>query len=306
MTCARWADRMLDRMHSGDLRTRGGRPYKRSSVDTARTQLKPFVAEFGDRDPNTITRVEAEDWAATVNAGAIAIVVQLMNQLDRAEVIDRNRFAGLSKRPVGRRDSPPPTADEMLLLLGACSALGAYAPVMRSLITFAVYTLLRPSELIDLVWENVVGNRVHVMTRYYRGASDLPKPNRTKVIALVPPAREALDQLLQVPGYEPAGYVFRNKTGDRLTAPTLSGYWGQVRARSGLEFDLYHATKHYGVWFLKVRMGLPNSLIAAQAGWSEKSVDKMVETYGHATDDRRLVELDAAFQRDLLPLDESV
>jgi hypothetical protein len=31
-------------------------------------------------------------------------------------------------------------------------------------------------------------------------------------------------------------------------------------------------------------------------GWSERSVTKMVETYGHATDDRRLDEIDAAFQ----------
>lgn len=39
----------------------------------------------------------------------------------------------------------------------------------------------------------------------------------------------------------------------------------------------------------------PERRIAAQAGWSEKSVDKMVETYAHAVDDRRLDEIDAAF-----------
>lgn len=42
-------------------------------------------------------------------------------------------------------------------------------------------------------------------------------------------------------------------------------------------------------------MGLSDAVIAAQADWSEKSVTKMVETYAHAVDQRRLAELDAAF-----------
>ena len=42
-------------------------------------------------------------------------------------------------------------------------------------------------------------------------------------------------------------------------------------------------------------MTLPDAAIAAQAGWSERSITKMVETYGHAGDQRRLDEIDAAF-----------
>jgi hypothetical protein len=45
-----------------------------------------------------------------------------------------------------------------------------------------------------------------------------------------------------------------------------------------------------------VRKGLPDAVIAAQAGWSEKAVTEMVATYAHAVDERRLTELDAAFQ----------
>jgi hypothetical protein len=40
--------------------------------------------------------------------------------------------------------------------------------------------------------------------------------------------------------------VFRSKRGMRLSQPTLSGYWTQVLARAGLDFDFYLATKHYG------------------------------------------------------------
>jgi len=40
------------------------------------------------------------------------------------------------------------------------------------------------------------------------------------------------------------------------------------------------------------------SAIAAQAGWSEAAITKMVQTYGHAVDERRLDEIDWAFERD--------
>jgi integrase len=302
LTCNEWADRFLARMELGALRTKSGRRFKDSSIDTARTALKPFRAEFGERTPGSITRVEAEDWAARVAPSKLPIVITLMNDLYRAEEIDRNRFEGLSRRGEGRRDKRPPSEEEMVLLLDGCSALGDYyAPMMRALITFGAYTLMRPSELVELDWERDLhlklgaNGRVHVQRRFYRGGVDLPKSNKTRIVTLVPPARAALDSLLEVPGYYPAGLVFRNKTGGRLTPPTMTAYWKEVRARARIDVDFYTATKHFGVWYLKVVRGLPDAAIAAQAGWSERSVTKMVETYGHAVDERRLDEIDAAF-----------
>jgi hypothetical protein len=127
---------------------------------------------------------------------------------------------------------------------------------------------------------------------------DLPKSNRERTITITAPARAALDSLLAIPGYPPAGLVFRNKSGGQLAAPTLTQYWKEVRARSRLDHDFYMATKHYGVWYMKVILGLPDAAIAAQAGWSESAVTKMVQTYGHAVDERRLDEIDRAFERD--------
>ena len=50
---------------------------------------------------------------------------------------------------------------------------------------------------------------------------------------------------------------------------------------------------------MKVRLNLPDAAIAAQAGWSEKSVTEMVRTYAHAVGERRLDEIDAAFKTTL-------
>lgn len=98
--------------------------------------------------------------------------------------------------------------------------------------------------------------------RLYRGRTDLPKSNREREFALTPPAR---DVLLKLPERE--GFVFRNKSGEQLTQPTLTAYWKEVKARAGLGFDFYMASKHYGCWYMKVKLGLPNHVIAAQAGW---------------------------------------
>lgn len=300
MTCDEWAVRWLERMETGALRARNGRRYKDSTIDTHRSGLKAFRQQFGQRSPGSITRIEAEDWAASVPRSAMPSVIQLMNYIAGAEELDRNRFVGLSHRPVGRRHERPPAENEMLVLSEACSALGDYAPVMRAMFTFAAYTLIRPGELAALTWDKIDLNagahgRVLVDERFYRGRTALPKSNRERTIAITEPARYALDALRALPGYSPDGLVFRNKTGRQLTAPTMSAYWRQVCARARIDVDFYMATKHFGVWFMKVRLKLPDAVIAAQAGWSEFAVTKMVATYGHAVDERRLDEIDNAF-----------
>jgi hypothetical protein len=87
--------------------------------------------------------------------------------------------------------------------------------------------------------------------------------------------------------------VFVSKRGQRMSAPTLSLYWAQVKARADLDFDFYLATKHYGVHLL-YKLGLSRRAIAAQAGWSERDVDKMLRIYGH-TDLVALAEVDALY-----------
>jgi integrase len=109
---------------------------------------------------------------------------------------------------------------------------------------------------------------------------DLPKSNQTRTVALPPPARDALLRLRAMPGYEMVELVFLSKTGRRLSQAVLSGYWSQVKASAGLDFDFYLATKHYGVHLL-YKLGLSQRAIAAQMGWAESAVEKLLAVYGH-------------------------
>jgi len=284
-TANQWADRYLARYE---------RENKSSSLDTARRSLSAFRARFGARAVDSITPTEAEDWAQTVPAAALPQVVAMFNYAKRMRVVEFNPFDGLGGgRGRGRADTDPPTLAQLQALRDGCDALGEYAPRMCDLIDFAALTLMRPGELYELRHTDVdvAANRIRVARRLYRGTVDVPKNGRPKTIALVPPARDIL--LRQPTRTREDGLVFVSKMGCRLTAPTVCQYWALVKARSGLDFDFYLATKHYGVHLL-YGLGMSPRGIAAQAGWSERSVESLLRVYGHA-DLVALEEVDALY-----------
>jgi integrase len=183
--------------------------------------------------------------------------------------------------------------EELERLLDSCSALGDYAEQMRALIVFGAYSGMRPGELFALEWQDIDfrANRIDVRRRVYKGELDIPKSNKPRRIALAPPAR---DVLLCQPTRDQE-LVFLSKTGRRLSQPMLSGYWSPVKARAGVEFDFYLATKHYGVHLL-YKLGLSPRGIAAQMGWSEAAVHNLLRVYGHI-DLIALEEVDALYEK---------
>jgi integrase len=240
------------------------------------------------------------DWGEAVPIGTVAVVVTMFNAAVDAELIDRNPFGGLGHKSKGRAEQHPPSEEELSRLLAACSAHGWYAPQMRALITFAAYTGMRPGEVVALEWSDIDFDamRIDVRRRVYKGQLDLPKSNKPRRIALTPPARDAL---LGLPSRQEGRLVFRSRRGVRLSQSMLSGYWGKVTARAGLEFDFYLATKHFAVHYMYAALGLPPRVIAEQMGWTAASVLKLLAVYGHG-DVGALEEIDRAFQAKVTPL----
>ena len=292
MTGAEWTDRYLARY--GRLVEQGERKW--SSLDTTRSAVKAFRRDFADRPIAAITPTEAEDWAQTVPAAAVAQAVAVLGYAVRMRAVPYNPFLGLGgKRSRGRRDLAPPTVQELEALRDGCDALGSYGQQMRDLLDFAGLTLLRPGELFELRYSDIDlrANRIVVARRLYRGGVDTPKSNRTKVIALTPPARDIL--LRQPTRAREDGLVFVGKTGTRLNASVLSLYWAVVRARAGLDgsYDFYRCSKHWGVHRLYL-LGLSARAIAAQAGWRESAVEALLAVYAHK-DLVALAEVDALY-----------
>jgi integrase len=266
--------------------------HKASSLDTAQQSLKAFRAEFGERPIASITRQEAKAWARTVPKSYVPNTVSLFAWALDEEIIATNPFRKLGHRGKGRSEKAPPTIKEFKALLDACDAVGPYAPRMRDFLEFASFTLMRPSELYELRWSDIdfASNQIHKERRLYRGVVDVPKTGR-KTIPLPPPARAIL---LRQPT-RAGELVFLSKQGKRLTAPTFSQYFALVKARSGLDFVPYEATKHYGVHAL-YDAGVSARTIGKLAGWSEADVEAMLRVYGHA-DVAAQAEIDRLYER---------
>ena len=276
------------------------RRNKESSWETQTQRLKRFRRDHGDRSID-IPRAEMKDWfngegeykeSDPVPIGDRQAIVSFYNHaIDDDDVpLAKSPARGFSELYDGRADDPPPTEEQFDQLLLACAALGDYAPMMRAIILFATFELFRPSEVFAVKPSHIDLRRMRVrkVKRLYRGKLDDPKTG-PKTVALVPPARDAIAGLAM-----DGDWLFTSKTGLQLIRSTLEGYWAVVLARAALDFDFYHATKHYGVWYMWRKMGMSEPAIAAQAGWKISTVTKMLETYGHG-EVGALDEVDAAW-----------
>ena len=293
-TCDEYVDRYLREY---------ARRNKDSSHDVAIERLRRFRNDFAGRSL-AISRAEIKDWMEgegvwahhePIPRGYRPAIVTLYNHaIDEDDIpLERNPARKLGRRTKSKRSqTPPPTEAEFDELLRGCDALDEYAARMRALLLFAAYTLMRPSELYALEWASIdfSAMRVRKAERSYRGQRDEPKTGAV-TIPLTPPARDAITGLPR-----DHALVFTSKTGRPLSQPTLSGYWGKVKARTGLDFDFYHATKHYGVHYMWTKLGMSPRAIAAQAGWKVSTVNEMLEIYGHG-DVGALEEVDVAFAR---------
>jgi integrase len=272
-----------------------------SSLETETSRLARLKDELGDRPVDSVDRPELKDWLAgrgtykdkpPVPASHRQAIVSFFKwNVVEERKLTSSPATGLNPHSKGRSGEPPPTEEEFQRLIDACSVHDSYAPTMRATFQFSAFELVRPGEMYALREDHIDFKRMRInkSKRLYRGAEDAPKTGE-KLIALTPPARDVIIPILPGDG----GYVFRNKSGDRLVAATHHGYWREVLIEAGLDFDWYHATKHYGVWYMWRKLGLSEAAIAAQAGWKLSTVVKMLETYGHG-DVGALEEVDKAF-----------
>lgn len=245
---------------------------KDSSFDAAASALSKFATDWRGIPLGRISRIEAEKWAAD-NRWRVPAVIACMNAAIEAELIDHNPFRGLAIRGEGRRRNRPLSVAEVDAMMAAA---GRESDEIRALVAFLAYTGVRVGEAFALEWTDIdfQAMRVRIERRVYRGSLDLPKSNKSRVISLTPPARDAL---LPIRGRD--GLVFTGKQGRRLSQTSFAWYWKSIAApvtRKVTPHELRHFAGHY----LHVTLGLPDRVVAAQLGHDDGG--KLVrELYGH-------------------------
>lgn len=177
----------------------------------------------------------------------------------------------------------------------------------RNLITFAIYTGVRPGELSALAWEDI--DFTKKTATISRALSDqelkLPKTNKTRVILLSPPAIEALKRQQQVsammpaqefmmkirgkksqkisihPVFLPVAKPNKSQFGQLFLATSLNALWLTVLRRAGVRYRTFYQLRHtYACWNLTAHGNV--AFIAKQMGHADYTM--LVKIYGRWMD----------------------
>ena len=224
----------------------------------------------------------------------------MWNDARRRGVVTTNPWANLGLATTrGNRDRPPPSQDQIALMLEHAWQLAP--PSFAAWLTFGTFTGMRPGELDGLRrdWVDLERDEIHVNEQWSVGARDftLPKNGKTRVIALTPPAREAL---LRVP--RESAFAFTTLRGTHYTASSRSFHWNRVRAAAGLhDKTLYLCTRHYAGWYLLNVLDMDAPVVAHQLG-HEDGGREVERTYGHRERARSLEKIKRAWAAEVRPL----
>jgi integrase len=190
-----------------------------------------------------------------------------------------------------KRIAPLTVADVDELAQAAEDVHGDYGPTMRALILFLAYTGMRPGEVFALEWADIdfEQHRISVQRRVYKGTVDLPKSNRVRVIALLPPARDALLTLTATVRGACSARSEAARSRSRRSPGTGSASRPEPAAASR-PYELRHFCAHH----LYVTLGLPARVVAVQLGHDGPRL--VEQLYGHG-DVGALEEIDGAFSK---------
>lgn len=234
---------------------------------------------------------------------------------------ENNRYCGeLGKHCVrftkSNKDPDPLTFEEYDSLLDK----GCLHPIDKAAVTLAVYTGLRPGELLALAVEDVAPDFSKILVRRSITQSvtfKVPKTNKERTVLLHPPARDALKVLIaDAEQREPADLqVWLNRHEARtdrvrvLLSPktqarkkVVNEYfvpsawntkWANLIRRSGIRSRPPYQTRHtFACWNLTARGNL--AFIANQMGHGDYSM--LVKVYGRWIDSESPRELERIWE----------
>jgi integrase len=255
---------------------------------------------FGDRHPDSLNRLEIEDWRATISPGSRHGVFRAFRQAlawaHARGLCEREPSAGI-KNPKRRRHERKP-----IIPFESWAEVETIAdeidPRYRAIPIFATGTGLRPEEWIALERSDIdrQARLVHVSKRYSGG--ELKQGTKTVPERFVPLRQRVLDALDSiVPRIDtkllfPAprgGYIDIEKWRWREWTPTLRA--------AGIEHRPIYAMRHSFITWALEDGSIPLTQLAPIAGTSIREIEDTYHRWLKRTDERLIAALDAYDER---------
>jgi integrase len=230
-------------------------------VDTAttrklRAQLRHATAKFGDRQPDTLSRIEVEAWRKTLSAGSRHDVFRAFRQL-LAWAVDRklaasNPSAGIKnakrKRHERREVHPFETWADVEAVADELDKRYKAIPV------FAVGTGLRPEEWIALERADIdrEARIVHVRRRFSQG--ELKEGGKTDGSTRTVPLRQrVLDALDEMPPRIDTKLVFPAPRGGHIDLEKFRHReWTSAVRAAGIDHRRVYDCRHtFATWAIE-------------------------------------------------------
>jgi len=270
---------------------------KPGSNRTARSNVKPFVKEFGGFRLDQLPRDRLRDWGRNAaTRGQVAAASALIGDAIDSGYAETNHLSKLNlKSAPGRANIEVITREELHAVADTARRVMGddFGPTIQALILWSGYTGLRPGETLAMRPGNIIANTDEIEVLENRDKSGVllsPKNHQTRRVWLPKRAKAAIAWL----PVNDTGFVFLNKRGKPMSYSSLTGYWHQVRAAHAVHTgeDKWRTATFYefrhscASWMLN-DLGLEPKLVAHQLGHTGKTgVDLVLRLYGHPESSR--------------------
>jgi integrase len=216
-----------------------------------RQMTGPFVKRYGSRKLESITALEAQEWAIRY-PGSVRYLRLMFAKAERAELVSRNVWERVEV-PSRRRRNAVPSVEMIDRMAQVARARGN--DHLADLILFAAYSGLRLSEVAGVQASDVLGERVAVRSAKRHGGEEV----RSRVAAVMGPGRAALAR--QVPEI---GVVWHTPTGRPLTRESMGRLFKPVAEEAGHAGTFHSLRAFHASWLAD--LGADRRDIAIQLG----------------------------------------
>jgi integrase len=274
---------------------RHGRTVDSATKRKLTAELRQARAEFGRRHPDSLRRLELEDWRATLSAGARHDVFRAFGQTLAWGVarglIDRDASVGIRNPKPKRHERRPIIPFESLDEIEAVAV--ELDPRYRPIVTFAVGTGLRPEEWCALERSDVDRDAglVHVRRRFTRG--ELKEGTKTVPERAVPLRQRVLDALDELPPRIDTRLLFPAPRGGYIDLDRFRHReWAPALRAAGLAPRGPYTMRHtFCTW--AIESGIELSYIATIMGTSIRELEDTYFRWLRRSDDHIRAALDA-------------